>query len=109
VTNSLAVDGFYTLCLRDAMRPAHSSAPSLARAASDLVAFAQSRSIDRHTLLAELDQVSRAVDWVTSFEVQVHTQALALGRMAIQQAYETTPSTFDLQSPEASAERHKSL
>jgi hypothetical protein len=96
--SSLAVDGFYTLCLRDAMRPAHHSTPALSRAASDLVAFARSRAIDEHALLAELDRASRSVEWVTSFEIAVHTQALALGRAAIQQAYRALPDLYDVQS-----------
>lgn len=94
--SSFAIDGFYTLCLRDAMRPAHTSTPALARAASDLVAFAQARAIDQAALLAELDRASRSVEWVTSFEVAVHTQALALGRAAIQQAYRSLPDLFDV-------------
>ena len=100
--SSLAVDGFYTLCLRDAMRPAHHSTPVLGRAASDLVAFARSRSIDEHALLAELDRASRSVEWVTSFEIAVHTQALSLGRAAIQQAYRGVPGIYDIQGSLAS-------
>ena len=100
--SSLAVDGFYTLCLRDAMRPGHHSAPALGRAASDLVSFARSRSIDEHVLLAELDRASRSVEWVTSFEIAVHTQALTLGRAAIQQAYRAVPELCDIQGSGAS-------
>ena len=95
--SSLAVDGFYTLCLRDAMRPAHHSTPALSRAASDLVAFARSRAIDEHALLTELDRASRSVEWVTSFEIAVHTQALTLGRAAIQHAYRHAPDLYDVQ------------
>jgi hypothetical protein len=94
--SSLAVDGFYTLCLRDAMRPAHHTEPALGRAASDLVAFARARAIDEHTLLAELDHTSRSVEWITSFEIAVHTQALALGRAAILQAYRAAPDLYDV-------------
>jgi hypothetical protein len=107
--SSLAVDGFYTLCLRDVMRPAHGAAPPLTRAASDLVAFAQSRGIDQQTLLAELDRASRSVEWVTSFEMQVHTQALALGHEAIQQAYVSLPGSFDVRSAGGSSERSRHL
>jgi hypothetical protein len=89
--SSLAIEGFYTLCLRDAMRPGHSSMPALARAASDLVAYARARAIDQPVLLAELDRASHSVEWITSFEIAVHTEALALGRAAIQQAYESPP------------------
>jgi hypothetical protein len=103
--SSLAIDGFYTLCLRDAMRPAHTSTPPLARAAADLVAFAQTRAIDQAALLAELDRASRSVEWVTSFEVAVHTQALALGRAAIQQAYRSLPNLFDAPGSSASSTR----
>ena len=107
--SSLAIDGFYTLCLRDVMRPGHGAAPLLARAAADLVAFAQSRSIDQHTLLAELDRASRSVEWITSFEIEVHTQALALGRAAIQHAYVSLPVTFDIRSAGGSSERSRQL
>jgi hypothetical protein len=107
--SSLAVDGFYTLCLRDVMRPDNGAAPQLARAASDLVAFAHSRGIDQHTLVAELDRASRSVEWVTSFEIQVHTQALALGRAAIQQAYGSSPGSFDVRSAGRSPERSRQL
>lgn len=100
--SSLAIDGFYTLCLRDAMRPEHTSTPSLARAASDLVVFAQSRGTDQATLLAELDRASRSVEWVTSFEIAVHTQALALGRAAIVQAFRAAPDLVDIQGARAS-------
>ena len=85
--SSLAIEGFYTLCLRDAMRPGHGTMPALARAASDLVAFAKARGIDQNILLGELDRASRSVEWVTSFEIAVHTEALTLGRAAIQRAY----------------------
>lgn len=103
--SSLAIDGFYTLCLRDAMQPAHTSTPLLARAASDLVAFAQTRAMDQAALLTELDRASRSVEWVTSFEVAVHTQALALGRAAIQQAYRAMPDLFDVQGAGTSSTR----
>ena len=92
--SSLAIEGFYTLCLRDAMRPAHTSMPALPRAASDLVSYAQTRGVDQHTLLAELDRASHSVEWVTVFEIAVHTQALALGRAAILQAYRALPDFF---------------
>jgi hypothetical protein len=94
--DSLAIDGFYTLCLRDALRPANDSAPSLARAAHDLVVFAHSRGTDQATVLAELDRASRSVEWVTSFEVHVHTQALTLGRSAIAQAWRTVPELYEV-------------
>jgi hypothetical protein len=42
-------------------------------------------------LLAELDRASHSVEWVTSFEIAVHTEALALGRAAIQRAYDSVP------------------
>jgi hypothetical protein len=100
--SSLAIEGFYTLCLRDAMRPGHSSLPGLARAASDLVEYAKARAIDQTVLLAELDRASRSVEWVTSFEIAVHTEALALGRAAIQQAYEGPP---DLRGAKGAEER----
>lgn len=87
--SSLAIEGFYTLCLRDAMRPEHGSMPALARAASDLVAYARARGIDQSVLLAELDRASRSVEWVTSFEIAVHTEAVALGRAAIERAFES--------------------
>lgn len=107
--SSLAIEGFYTLCLRDAMRPAHTSMPVLPRAASDLVAYAQTRGIDQQALLAELDRASRSVEWVTAFEIAVHTQALALGRAAIQQAYRGRPDIFGAHgagtSPNESQER----
>jgi hypothetical protein len=106
--DSLAIDGFYTLCLRDALRPANDSAPSLARAAHDLVVFAQSRGTDQATVLAELDRASRSVEWVTSFEVHVHTQALSLGRAAIVQAWRTAPGLFEVPLSGASSERPQS-
>jgi hypothetical protein len=89
--SSLAIEGFYTLCLRDAMRPGHTSMPGLARAASDLVAYAKARGLDQSVLLAELDRASHSVEWVTSFEIAVHTEAVALGRAAIQRAYDPAP------------------
>jgi hypothetical protein len=95
--SSLAIEGFYTLCLRDAMRPGHSSLPGLARAASDLVAFAQTRGVDQNTLLAELDRAAHSVEWVTSFEIAVHTEALALGRAAITRAYQALPDLLGTQ------------
>jgi hypothetical protein len=100
--SSLAIEGYYTLCLRDAMRPAHTSMPALARAALDLVAYAQTRGIDQSALLAELDRASHSVEWVTSFEIAVHTKALELGRTAIQHAYRTLPDVFGAQSSGAS-------
>jgi hypothetical protein len=100
--SSLAIEGFYTLCLRDAMRPGHSSMPALARAASDLVAYAKARAIDQAGLLAELDRASHSVEWVTSFEIAVHTEALALGRAAIQQAYEGLPDLGAAQGSDSS-------
>ncbi|NUO37843.1 MAG: hypothetical protein HOQ31_04485 [Gemmatimonadaceae bacterium] len=99
--SSLAIEGFYTLCLRDAMRPEHGSLPALARAASDLVAYARARSIDQSVLLAELDRASRSVEWVTSFEIAVHTEAVALGRTAIQQAF-ALPDLLGAPGPGAS-------
>jgi hypothetical protein len=93
--SSLAIEGFYTLCLRDAMRPAHTSMPALSRAALDLAAYAQTRGLDQNVLLAELDRASHSVEWVTSFEIAVHTQAVALGRAAIEQAYRTLPDVFE--------------
>ena len=96
--SSLAIEGYYTLCLRDAMRPAHTSMPALARAASDLVAYAQTRGIDQGALLAELDRASHSVEWVTSFEIAVHTKALELGSTAIRNAYRTLPDIFGAQS-----------
>lgn len=107
--SSLAVDGFYTLCLRDVMRPDNGAAPQLARAASDLVVFAHSRGIDQQTLLTELDRASRSVEWVTSFEIQVHTQALALGRSVIQQAFASLPGAFDIPASGRSSERSRQL
>jgi hypothetical protein len=95
--SSLAIEGFYTLCLRDAMRPGHNSMPGLARAASDLVAYAKTRGLDPSTLLAELDRASHSVEWVTSFEIAVHTEALALGRAAIERAYDTTSDLLGAQ------------
>jgi hypothetical protein len=100
--SSLAIEGYYTLCLRDAMRPAHTSMPALGRAACDLVAYAQTRGIDQSALLAELDRASHSVEWVTSFEIAVHTKALELGRAAIQQAYRTLPDVFGAQSSDTS-------
>jgi hypothetical protein len=101
--SSLAIEGFYTLCLRDAMRPGHSSMPALARAASDLVAYAKARAIDQSMLLAELDRASHSVEWVTSFEIAVHTEALGLGRAAIQQAFEGVPDLRDVQGSDSSS------
>ena len=95
--SSLAIEGFYTLCLRDAMRPGHGTIPALARAASDLVAFAKARAIDQSVLLGELDRASRSVEWVTSFEIAVHTEALALGRAAILRAYDVQPDLLGAQ------------
>jgi hypothetical protein len=95
--SSLAIEGFYTLCLRDAMRPGHSTMPALTRAASDLVAYAKARAIDQSMLLTELDHASHSVEWITSFEIAVHTEALALGRAAIQQAYGALPELLGAQ------------
>ena len=95
--SSLAIEGFYTLCLRDAMRPGHTSMPGLARAASDLVAYAKARGLDQSILLAELDRASHSVEWITSFEIAVHTEALRLGRSAIQQAYGGLPDLLGAQ------------
>jgi hypothetical protein len=100
--SSLAIEGFYTLCLRDAMRPEHGSMPALARAASDLVAYAKARAIDQSALLAELDRASRSVEWVTSFEIAVHTEALALGSAAIERAYDAVPDLLGTQGSGAS-------
>jgi hypothetical protein len=99
--SSLAIEGFYTLCLRDAMRPGHNSMPALTRAASDLVAYAKARAIDQTVLLTELDRASHSVEWITSFEIAIHTEALALGRAAIQQAYEA-PSSLGAQGTDTS-------
>lgn len=109
VMKALAIEGFYTLCLRDALRPLSGSAPSLERAASDLAMFARMRGIDQTTVLAELETASKAVEWVTSFEAHVHTQAVTLGQRAIQQAYAALPENADLQSPGASPERPRFL
>jgi hypothetical protein len=100
--SSLAIEGFYTLCLRDAMRPGHSTMPALSRAASDLVAYAKARAIDQTVLLSELDRASHSVEWVTSFEIAVHTEALALGCAAIQKAYEALPDLGGAQSADSS-------
>ena len=84
---SIEVDGFYTLCMRDAIRPMHSSAPTLSRAAADLVWVARARGIEQGVLLAELESASRTVEWVTPYEIEVHTRALMLGGMALEAAY----------------------
>jgi len=88
---SIEVDGFYTLCLRDAIRPTHTNEPTLGRAAVDLVLVARARGIEQHVLLAELEEASHAVEWVTPFEVEVHSRACWLGRMAIESAYDAPP------------------
>jgi hypothetical protein len=50
------------------------------------------------------------VEWITSFEIQVHTQALALGHAAIQQAYDSSaPVSFDIRSTRSSSERSRQL
>jgi hypothetical protein len=87
--HSLEVDGFYTLCLCDAIRPTPKSASSLHRAAADLVWAARTRGVEQRVLLDELERESRALDWVTPYEVEVHSRALHLGRMAIEVAYAT--------------------
>ena len=107
--SSLAIEGFYTLCLRDAMRPGHNSMPGLARAASDLVAYAKTRGIDPGVLLAELDRASHSVEWVTSFEIAVHTEALALGRTAIQRAYDSVPDLLRAGGAEGAGETEQRL
>ena len=84
---SIEVDGFYTLCLRDAIRPMHPNSPTLGQASADLVRAAVARGIEREALLAELEEASRAVEWVTPYEVEIHTRAFWLGRMAIESAY----------------------
>ena len=84
---SIEVDGFYTLCLRDAIRPMQTHRPTLRRAAADLVWVARSRAMEQGALLAELERASRSVEWITAFEVEIHTRALALGRMTIEEAY----------------------
>ena len=84
---SFEVDGFYTLCLRDAIRPMHMSAPTLGQAAADLVWAARSRDVDESALLAELENASRTMEWVTPYEVEIHSRAFWLGRMAIESAY----------------------
>ena len=86
---SIEVDGFYTLCMRDAIRPMHTSAPSLGQAAADLVWVARARGIEQSRLLSELESASRTVEWVTPYEIEVHTRAVRLGRMAIESAYAT--------------------
>jgi hypothetical protein len=91
----LQVDGFYTLCLCDAIRPTPASASSVTRAAVDLVWAARRRGVEQHALLDELERESRAVEWVTPFEVQVHSRALQSGRAAIESAY-ATPSDMQL-------------
>jgi hypothetical protein len=97
--HSLEVDGFYTLCLCDAIRPTPRSASSLRRAAADLVWAARTRGVEQHLLLDELERESRALDWVTPYEVEVHSRALQLGRMAIEAAYASAPDTRqDVQS-----------
>jgi hypothetical protein len=88
---SIEVDGFYTLCLRDALRPMHTNEPTLGRAAADLVQVARTRGVAQHVLLAELEEASRSVEWVTPFEVEVYSRACWLGRMAIESAYDAPP------------------
>ena len=85
--NSLEVDGFYTLCLRDAIRPVHANVPSLSRAAADLVRVARARGIEQHAVLAELEAASRSVEWVTPYVEEIYTRAFLLGRAAIEAAY----------------------
>jgi hypothetical protein len=53
--------------------------------------------LDQSILLAELDRASHSVEWVTSFEIAVHTEALALGRAAIQRAFDVTPGLLGAQ------------
>jgi hypothetical protein len=89
--SSIEVDGFYTLCLRDAIRPMHAHNPSLNRAATDLVWFARSRGIEPGALLADLDHASRSVEWVTAFETEIHGRAITLGRKAIEEAFAALP------------------
>ena len=89
--SSIEVDGFYTLCLRDAIRPMHAHRPTLKRAAADLVWFARSRGIEPAALLAELEGSSHTVEWVTAFENEIHRRALALGRSAIEEAFLLPP------------------
>jgi len=86
--HSLEVDGFYTLCLRDAIRPMHANVPTLSRAAADLVRAARSRGIERQALLDELEAASCAVEWVTAYEVEIYSRAFMLGRTAIESAYD---------------------
>jgi hypothetical protein len=87
---SIEVDGFYTLCLRDAIRPMQTHRPTLRRAAADLVWFARSRAIEQGPLLVELERASRSVEWVTAFEMEIHGRALRLGRMALEEAFAAT-------------------
>jgi hypothetical protein len=87
--HSLEVSGFYTLCLCDAIRPTPASASSVRRAAADLVWAARRRGIEQRTLLDELERESHGVEWVTPYEVEVHSRALRSGREAVESAYAT--------------------
>ena len=85
--SSIEVDDFYTVCLRDAIRPMFAHRPTLRRAAADLVSFARSRAMEPGVLLAELERAARTLEWVTAFEQEIHGRALTLGRAAIEEAY----------------------
>jgi hypothetical protein len=106
---SIEVDGFYTLCLRDAIRPMHPNAPTLSQAAVDLVRAARARGMPQSTLIGELEEASRAVEWVTPYEVEVHSRAFWLGRVAIESAYDAPAGQHaEAQRRESTRERPRS-